>query len=136
LRLGTLAAGSSSATDKLIADLENHLGDTLTPYLSVRLSYKHTGFEIDGLTTAIHTETTASIPRFNHHSPWVPTTPKVVKGPVNNPLITLIEMHLPTDEAREAIHKLADERIQIPLARRLNGSGGQYGEYLLKINTS
>lgn len=33
-----------SSSEELIADLENDLGGTLTPYLNVRLTYKHSGF--------------------------------------------------------------------------------------------
>jgi len=33
-----------SSSDELIADLERDLGNTLTPYLKVRLTYKHSGF--------------------------------------------------------------------------------------------
>ena len=124
---------SASTSDKLIADLENNLGHTLTPYLSVRLTYKHSGFESDGSVTAIQTEATASIQRYNPHSVWAPPTPKLIKGPVNNPLITLIEQHLPVERAREAIHKLADERVQIPNARRPNGGSGRLGTYLSEL---
>jgi hypothetical protein len=33
-----------SSSHELIADLERDLGDTLTPYLKVRFTYKHSGF--------------------------------------------------------------------------------------------
>ena len=33
-----------SSSDELIADLERDLADTLTPYLQVRLTYRHSGF--------------------------------------------------------------------------------------------
>jgi hypothetical protein len=34
----------SSTSDEIMADLENHLGDAITVYLTVRLTYKHSGF--------------------------------------------------------------------------------------------
>lgn len=33
-----------SSSDELIADLESDLGNTLAPYLDVRVTYKHSGF--------------------------------------------------------------------------------------------
>lgn len=122
LCLSPLAAPFSTPSDRLIADLENHLGNTLTPYLTVRLTCKHSGFENEDTTTVIQSETTGSILRNNPRSVWAAPTQKSVKGPANNPLITLVEQHLPVERAREAIHKLAAERIQIPYARRNNGS--------------
>jgi len=44
-----------------------------------------------------------------------------------NPLISIIETYLPTEQAREAIKRLADERMHIPAAMRMqrqhNGIG-------------
>ena len=40
----TSSHSKESSSDELIADLELDLADTLTPYLQVRLTYKHSGF--------------------------------------------------------------------------------------------
>ena len=126
----------SSTSDELIADLESHLGDIVTSYLSVRLTYKHSGFlhykrtainwegGMSSHTTRLQTEASAVIKRRNLQSAWSPRTSREVNSPLEvNPLIKLIEMHLPINQAHEAIRRLGDERIQIPMARRLrNGS--------------
>jgi hypothetical protein len=121
----------SSSPDELIADLETDLGDRITSYLTVRLTYKHSGFldhklsaratesSLCSQTTMLQSEATATIKRHNPHSVWSPRTSQTMVEPVNvNPLIRLIERHYSTDEAREAVHKLADDRVQIPPARR------------------
>jgi hypothetical protein len=111
----------SSTSDEIMADLENHLGGAVTSYLTVRLTYKHSGFlnynptSIDwegGMSshmTKLQTEASAFIKRHNLQSAWSPRTSRELNGPLEvNPLIKLIEMHFPIDKARGAIRKLAE----------------------------
>lgn len=119
-----------SSSDGLIAQLENDLGDTLTPYLTVRLTYKHSGFPNvkklgiiqDGMSmhiTRLQTEATGVIKRHNPLSAWSPRTSQTINSPLEvNPLINLVETYLPSEQAREVIRKLAGERTPIPVAKR------------------
>jgi hypothetical protein len=156
LRLGKVTKASShvresSTSDEIMADLENHLGGAITSYLTVQLTYKHSGFlnykptTIDwegGMSsqmTKLQTEASAFIKRHNLQSAWSPRTSREVNGPLEvNPLIKLIEMHFPVNRARDAIRRLADDRIPIPMARRkLNGSDADGGssEETVRANT-
>ena len=65
----------------------------------------------------MQTDATASIKRHNANSVWVVAQPENPRMP-SNPVIVLIESYFPVEEARQAIHKLAKDRIQIPLAKR------------------
>lgn len=126
----------SSTSDEIMADLENHLGGAVTSYLTVRLSYRHTGFleysptSIDwegGMSshvTKMQTEASACIKRHDLQSAWSPRSSREVHGSLEtNPLIPLIETHFQVDRARDAIRRLANDRVPIPFARRmLNGS--------------
>ena len=125
----------SSTSEDIMADLESHLCGAITSYLTVRLTYKHSGFlnfkttvndwegAMSSHSTRLQTEASAAIKRLNLESAWSPRTSGEMNGPVEvNPLIKLIEMHLPTDKARDAIRKLANDRTPIPVARRLNGT--------------
>ncbi|KAG0649376.1 hypothetical protein D0Z07_4404 [Hyphodiscus hymeniophilus] len=131
----------SSTSDEIMADLENDLGGAVTSYLTVRLAYKHSGFldykratfdwegGISSHTTKLLTESSAFIKRHNVESAWSPRASREMDGPLEvNPLIKLIEMHLPSDKARDAIRRLADDRVAIPKARRVqNGSDAVKG---------
>ena len=130
----------SSTSDEIMADLENHLGGAITSYLTIRLTYKHSGFlnykrtTIDwkgGLsahTTKLQTEASAYIKRHDLQSAWSPRTSREINGPLEvNPLIKIIEMHFPVDKARDAIRRLADERVPIPMARRMPNSSEAAG---------
>jgi hypothetical protein len=112
----------------LIAQLETDLGDTMSSYLTVRITYQHSGFpnrksSYEGLRSHVtHLETKASvvIKRHNPQSAWSPRNSQCVPDVVSaNPLIKLIETHFPADKARESIKRLTDERASIPIARRL-----------------
>ncbi|KAE9363756.1 hypothetical protein N431DRAFT_497542 [Stipitochalara longipes BDJ] len=114
----------------LIAQLETDLGDTMSSYLSVRITYQHSGFpnhkssflNAQGLSsyfTHLQTETTAVIRRHNPQSAWSPRTSQSMPNPLAaNPLVRLIETHFPPDRARESLKRLADERSPIPMAKR------------------
>ena len=126
----------SSTSEEIMADLENHLGGAVTSYLTVRLTYKHSGFinykrttfdwegGISAHMTRLQTEASAFIRRYNVQSAWCPRTSRAINNLTDvNPLIKLIEMYLPADKARDAIRRLGDNRAPIPMARRLlNGS--------------
>ncbi|KAK0129286.1 hypothetical protein ONS95_015016 [Cadophora gregata] len=137
-----------SSSDGLIAQLENDLGDTLTPYLTVRLTYKHSGFPNikkpgviqDGMSmhiTRLQTEATGVIKRHNPLSAWSPRTSQTIHSPLEvNPLIHLVETYLPSVQAREVIKKLAGERTPIPIAKRFEHIGGSSEETVKPVPTS
>jgi len=133
IRFNKLIAPShlrESSSDGLIAQLENDLGDTITPYLTVRLTYKHSGFPnikkyavvSDGMSmhiTRLQTEATGVIKRHNPLSAWSSRTSQTDDSPLEvNPILNLVETYLPSEQAREVIRKLAGERTLIPLAKR------------------
>ncbi|RFU25935.1 hypothetical protein B7463_g10404, partial [Scytalidium lignicola] len=111
----------------LIAHLESHLGDIVTPYLNVKLTYKHSAFtaqsestnETDmgilSQNTRIRTVATAVIKRHDPQSTWVPQSSRSFSSdPGENRLIRLVESYLPNEDAMEAIRRLSGE----------NGQGG------------
>ena len=137
---GTSHIRESSSSEEIMADLENHLGRAVTSYLTVRLTYKHSGFlnyktvainwegGTSSHTTKLQTEASAFIKRHNLESAWSPRTSREINTPLGvNPLIKLMEMHLPSDRARGAIRRLADDRVPIPFARRLQNSSDAAG---------
>ncbi|KAH8597187.1 hypothetical protein B0O99DRAFT_87134 [Bisporella sp. PMI_857] len=117
VRLGNMNIPTPTGSDGLIADLESQLGDAETPYINVRITYRHCGFS----NTIMQTDATGTIKRRKPQSVWSAADPRILKGPAN-PVITLIESHFPVDQARHAIHKLADDRIHIPAAKRQRAS--------------
>lgn len=135
---GPAPIGSNSdatATDELIADLESDLSNIGTPYLTVRVTYKHSGFPdqkstsssrgtgMSAISARVQSEATAVIQRTNLQSQWSPRTSRTMNRSANvNPLIKLIEAHFSTDKAREALHKLANDRIPIPPAKRFDNA--------------
>ncbi|EKD18649.1 uncharacterized protein L3040_002075 [Drepanopeziza brunnea f. sp. 'multigermtubi'] len=141
-----------SSSDGLIAQLENDLGDTLTPYLTVRLTYKHSAFPnikghattAEGMSmhiTRLQTEATAVIKRHNPLSAWSPRnsqTCQTINSPLEaNPLINLAETYLPSESARDVIRKLASERTPIPLEKRFENAAGSSEETVKPfLNTS
>jgi hypothetical protein len=119
----------NSAAD-LMEELENDLGHALICYLTVRLTYKHSAFPndkkargYDGMIvhlTRLNTEASAVIKRHNPQSAWSPRTSQTMDGPLAvNPLIDLIDAHLSSDQRKEALKKLANERAPISFAKRL-----------------
>ena len=114
---------SSGDSDNLIADLENQLGDAFTPFLNVRITYHHSGFG----DTLMQSDATGTIKRHAAHSTWSIPGIKFPRTP-SNPVIELIESHFPVEKARQAIHRLAEDRIQIPLAKRFVRSPGSSDE--------
>lgn len=139
-------AVKNSTSDNLMAELETDLGHTFTTYLHVRLTYRHSGFpplknkSTGGLTshvTNLTTQATAAIKRHNPQSAWSPRTSQTIEiSPVSNPVIDLIETHLPADQARVALRRLANERAPIPLAKRFQHLGGSSEETIKPYNFS
>jgi hypothetical protein len=95
--------------------------------LTVRLTYEHTAFGnasyatkpncgLSFQTTSLRTESMAYIKRHNLTSIWSGSSITVP----HNPLIQLVEAHYSDNKAREAIRKLAEERVQIPQAKKPN----------------
>jgi hypothetical protein len=136
VRLGGITSSQEKTKDAagpedLIAGLESDLSNITMPYLKVRVTYKHSGFldyipassptetGMSTFSTRMQSEATAVIQRTNLQSQWSPSASRTMGGPANiNPLIKLIETHFPVDRARSALRRLANDRVQIPPARR------------------
>lgn len=129
-----------ASSDDLMTELQHDLGETLVKYITVRISYRHSGFtfhkksdlETEGTTshtTRLFTEATAVVRRHNAQSAWSPRTSLTIHEAFSqNPLIPLIERILPIEEARDAIKKLSVERPSMPLARRFAAVAGSSEE--------
>lgn len=134
----------TTTSDNLMAELENDLGHTLTTYLYARLTYRHSGFPplnnklsegLNSHVTNLTTQATAAIKRHNPQSAWSPRSSQTMEiSPVTNPIIDLIETHLPADQARMALRRLANERAPIPLAKRFRNLGGSSEETIKPYN--
>ena len=120
-------------SEELMADLESQLGNTFTSYLTVHLIYEHTAISAPpcatdadhGLSshmTTLHTKATAYIRR-TPNSPWASCNP----AGFQNPLIGLIETHYASEQARDAVRRLAEDRVKIPRARRADTRNSQTG---------
>lgn len=119
-----------ASSDDLMTELQHDLGETLAKYLTVRMTYKHSGFpsyrdlamNAEGTTshtTRLFTEASTTIRRHNSQSAWSPRTSQTLNTPLSpNPLIPLIERLLPAEEARDAIRKISAERPAMLLATR------------------
>ena len=87
--------------------------------------------------TRLQTEATGVIKRHNPLSAWSPRTSQTIYAPLEvNPLINLVDTYLPSDQAREVIRKLADERIPIPLAKRFEHACGSSEETVKPVPSS
>jgi len=82
----------------------------------------------------MQTDATGYIKRHNAHSPWVVAPTENPRMP-SNPVIVLIESIFPVDKARQAIHKIAEDRIQIPLAKRHPFTTGRSSDEVSEGNT-
>lgn len=145
IRLGPISSSHENsraveAADDLIAGLETDLSDIAMPFLTVRITYKHSGFldqiqnqssgktGMSSFSTKMQSEATAVIQRTNLQSLWSPRVSRIVNcNSNNNSLIKLIETRFPVEKARMALRKLADDRVQIPQAQRPR-SGNQFGQ--------
>ena len=131
--------GSEGTTEGMIADLQNHLGETISAYLTVRLTYKHTAFPnhkplepLDGMKlrmTRIETEATATIKRRNPESAWSPRTSQTISKPLDDgPVVKLVARHFPPAKAEEVKRRLAHDRSPMSIARKFGywseGSNG------------
>ena len=111
-----------SSSDEVIADLETKLGDSLCPYLTVRLAYKHSGFQnhkspalisagMSSHTTRLQTEATAVIKRYDPDSVWSPRASRTIDAPFEpNPLVELVQAHFSPEKARDVLRKLSNGR--------------------------
>jgi hypothetical protein len=127
--------GRSAAPDDLIAGLESDLSNITTPFLTVRITYKHSGIPdqkpgpspqetgISSFATRIQSEATAVIQRTNLQSRWSPQASHNTDD--INPLIKMVETHFTVEKARGALRRLANDRVQIPPARRRIREGSQ-----------
>ncbi|KAK4126170.1 hypothetical protein N657DRAFT_567360 [Parathielavia appendiculata] len=105
-------------SDKLIEDLEHQLGGTVTEYVQVRLTYRHSGFPQSHLQTPVAAQTTApdglssfhtvlqttavaTIKRRNAASPWSP--PPIIQRP--NPLFQVIASHWGSENAHAVMQR-------------------------------
>ncbi|KUJ17181.1 uncharacterized protein LY89DRAFT_73338 [Mollisia scopiformis] len=98
----------------LMTELQNHLGDTITPYLTVQANYKHSGYtrwESNYATregTYVHssfhyTEAKVAIKRHDPQSAWSPRTSETITtAPQSNVFNDLIKRRLSANKAAEA----------------------------------
>ncbi|EPE30933.1 hypothetical protein GLAREA_03900 [Glarea lozoyensis ATCC 20868] len=123
----TSSSYSASSAD-LFADLEGHLGDTYLPYLTVRLSYKHSGFQnIESLepgsyekgscVTHLQTDVVSMIKRHDKRPAWSPRASQAAASFDKNPLVELARKHLPNDEAVNAIGKMSYKHYPYAFSR-------------------
>ncbi|KAK4662762.1 hypothetical protein QC763_603460 [Podospora pseudopauciseta] len=118
------------SSDDLIEDLEHHLGSTMTEYLRVRVTYRHSGFpqqqqqqtrnmtmkngSSDGIAnvqTSIQTTAVAVIKRHNSSSPWSPRP----RAPQPNPIFKIIASHWGVQSANEVMQRIISSK---PLTAR------------------
>lgn len=121
--------------DQLMAGLENDLGDALTRYLTVQLTYKHSGFteyDLENPTlggtfvhaTFMQTEAKVAIKRHNPQSAWSPRSSQTIpSSSETNPLTRLIETHLPEDQGIQALARINSDRTTIPFTRQHSSTG-------------
>ncbi|KAK4231420.1 hypothetical protein QBC38DRAFT_355000 [Podospora fimiseda] len=110
------------SSDDLMEDLEFHLGSTMTEYLQVRMTYRHSGFPQqplrpankmvahDGIAssqTTIQTTVVAVIKRHNSSSPWSPRP----RAPLPNPLFEIIASHWGVQTASGVMQRIMDSRV-------------------------
>ncbi|KAG9236818.1 hypothetical protein BJ875DRAFT_204335 [Amylocarpus encephaloides] len=122
----TSSSGSQgSSNEKLIADLETHLGDSEHHYLSISLSYKHSGFAnddygkqtVDGSslsTTHLITDVRAAVKRCDTRSAWSPRASRTLDVPSH--LMSIVRNRLSAAKADEVIARLLDDRLSSPFA--------------------
>ena len=133
IRIGQVestAIESHQSSEGMIAQLQSHLGDTISSYLTVRLTYKHSGYpnhkpiHVDGMKlrlTRIETEATATIKRRHPDSAWSPRASRTTSNPIKlSPLVMLIEHYLPHEQAVEVKKRLIDDRSVVSVARKLS----------------
>jgi hypothetical protein len=119
---------SASSAD-LFADLETHLGNTYQPYLTVRLSYEHSGFRNGenirpgshnkgSCVTHLQTDNVSMIRRHDRLSTWSPRASQAeFSSSQCNPLVSIARQHLPTDEATDFIARITSENLPRPFSR-------------------
>jgi hypothetical protein len=132
------SSNHSASSADLFADLETHLGDACHPYLTVRLSYKHSGFQntkIDmpgpydkgSSVTHLQTDVVSMIKRHDKLSVWSPRASQAaILIPNRNPLIEIVRQHLPSNETIDIIAKLVSDNLPYPYSRqpfKVEGSG-------------
>ncbi|KAF8853403.1 hypothetical protein BDZ45DRAFT_79157 [Acephala macrosclerotiorum] len=128
IRLDGVNAIPSPATrdpEILMADLQNHLGDTLTHYITVLATYRHSGFtrwesnlaSEDGTylhSTFIQTEARVAIKRHDPQSAWSPRASQTITdSPHANPLTEIIERHFSADRTVQALSIINSNRIPV-----------------------
>jgi len=149
VRLTKLAPSPSprfreSSSDEVMADLETQLGDSLYPYLTVRLAYKHSGFRnhkssslisagMSSHTTRLQTEATAVINRHDPDSVWSPRASRTINTPSEaNRLVELVQTHYSPKKARDVLRKLSNERNPASISTRFANTAGSSSEETAK----
>ncbi|KAH8656075.1 hypothetical protein BGZ60DRAFT_417725 [Tricladium varicosporioides] len=134
-----------SPSDALMADLETSLGNTLAPYLTVRLSYKHSAFiDSDAIQstanigsshkTHLQTDVLGVIGRHNSQSAWSPRNSQALNTvPSNNPLLAIIEKHFPPSEVAYFQRRVSEDRDPVGLKRHFFGPKGSSEETVKTI---
>jgi hypothetical protein len=125
IRVGGVDSNPSPPTQDpeiLMAELQNHLGETLTHYLTVQATYKHSGFtEWEGSSatregtyahSSFHqTEVRVAIKRHDPLSAWSPRNSETFnRSPHSNLFYELIERHLPADKAAQALEIICKDQ--------------------------
>ncbi|KAK4176706.1 hypothetical protein QBC36DRAFT_300905 [Triangularia setosa] len=120
-----LRRNAHQSSDDLMEDLEHHLGSTMTEYLQVRITYRHSGFPqqqqqqmrnmamkngfnngIANVQTSIQTTAVAVIKRHNSSSPWSPRP----RAPQPNPIFEIIASHWGVQSANEVMQRIIGSR--------------------------
>lgn len=122
------------SSDELIENINEILGDTTTEYLTVKLNYRHSAFlnlrqqaaeadfKILPQHTLLETKATATIKRHNPASAWSPRNSGALNSAVGVSALTkIIEKHFSAEKSREALQKLAGDRMMIQYPRRTYG---------------
>ncbi|KAK4197226.1 hypothetical protein QBC40DRAFT_334098 [Triangularia verruculosa] len=126
-----LRRNAHQSSDDLMEDLEHHLGSTMTEYLQVRITYRHSGFPqqqqqqtrnmaaknafndgIANVQTSIQTTAVAVIKRHNSSSPWSPRP----RAPQPNPIFEIIASHWGVQSANEVMQRIISSRP--PMGRK------------------
>ncbi|QSZ29226.1 hypothetical protein DSL72_003738 [Monilinia vaccinii-corymbosi] len=123
-----------NSSDELIENINDILGDTTTHYLTVKINYRHSAFlnlrqqategdfRLLPQHTLLETKATATIKRHNPASAWSPRNSGTLNSAVGVSALTkIIEKHFSAERSREALQKLAEDRLIITYPRRTYG---------------
>jgi hypothetical protein len=140
------AEDSEASPEELMDDLETHLGGLYHNYMTVRITYKHSGSLNENAagsrgpgvvshTTHSQTDAAVVIKRHDATSAWSPRSSLGASMPtLDNPLVPLIRKHFPPDKADEAIKKAIYGDDPFRCFQRPSGMGGSSEETVKPLN--